>query len=400
MRFSRVFGGGALGTARMSGLSRVGPMMPARVSLARLGRLALIALVLSPSIFAGLYYGLIASDQYVSEARFVIRTASKPGGTIGGLGALLQMVGISRSQDDAWAVHDYLTSRDALRALSYRIDLRAIYGHPGADFLARYPSILYGGSDEQLYRYFQHMLTVVVSTSTGLTTLRVDAFDAADAQKVAATLLNLGEDLVNRLNDRIQADAVRIATAEVTRAEERRIANQQAITTFRNRELLLDPVKSSAIVVEVIGKLSAELADARANIAEIRASSPTSPNLPSLQRRVEALENQITLERSRVGNASDGLADKIAEYEKLNLQREFSVRALSQAVAALENARLEARRQQLFLERVVEPGVADYPTMPRRWWMFFTVVGFNILAVAVGWLVVTGVREHGGLRGG
>lgn len=390
-----MFDGGAAGG---HGLLRR-PVVWPRARLTALLRLARIALLLSPSLGAILYYGAIASDQYVSEARFVIRTASKPGGTIGGLGALLQMVGISRSQDDAWAVHDFLTSRDALRALSARVDLRTIYGRTGADFLARYPSVLYDGSDEQLYHYFQRMLTVVVSTTTGLTTLRVDAFQAADARLVAATLLDLGEDLVNKLNERTQADAVRLATAEMARTEDRRIANQQAITAFRNRELLLDPVKNSAIVLEVIGKLSAELANARANIAETRAGSPTSPNLPSLQRRVEALEHQITTERSRVGSTSDGLADKIAEYEKLNLEREFSIRALSQAVTSLEQARIEARRQQLFLERVVEPGVADYPTMPRRWRTVFTVFGFNVLGLAVGWLITTGLREHSGVHG-
>ncbi len=394
MRISWVFGGDAAGeTDRL----RVGPAAWRPAHLAPLWRLARVALVLSPSLFAAVYYGAVAADQYVSEARFVIRTASKPGGAIGGLGALLQMVGISRSQDDAWAVHDFLTSRDALRALSARVDLRTIYGRTDADVLARFPSFLYGESEEQLYRYFQRMLTVVVSNSTGLTTLRVHAFQATDARAVAATLLDLGEDLVNKLNERIQVDAVRIAATEVTRTEDRRIANQQAITAFRNRELLLDPVKNSAIVLEVIGKLSAELANARANIAETRVSSPTSPNLPSLQRRVEALEQQIITERSRVGSASDGLADKIAEYEKLNLEREFSIRALSQAVTSLEQARIEARRQQLFLERVVEPGIADYPMMPRRWQMVFTVLGFNLLGVALCWLALTGMREHSGV---
>jgi capsular polysaccharide transport system permease protein len=394
---SRVFGGGDVQAASLTGRRQI-TLRHAR--LTPLWRRVRLLLMLSPSLLAAAYYGAIASDQYVSEARFVIRTASKPSGVAGGLGALLQMVGIARSQDDAWAVHDFLTSRDAVRALSSRLDLRTIYGRNDADFLARYPSILYGGSEERLFDYFQRMLTVVVVPTTGLTTLRVDAFRAADAQKVAAALLDLGEDLVNRLNDRTQADAVRVAAAEVARFEQRRIVNQQAITTFRNRELLLDPEQNSAIVLEVIGKLSTALADARANLDELRASSPSSPNLPSMKRQVGAIEGQIALERSRVGSASDALANKIAEYEKLNLEREFSIRALSQSVASLEQARLEAWRQQLFLERVVEPGAADYATMPQRWRMGFTVFGFNVLGLAVGWLIVTGLREHAGVWDG
>jgi capsular polysaccharide transport system permease protein len=74
---------------------------------------ARIVLVLLPTLLTAVYYGAIATDRYVSEARFVIRTASKPSSLAGGLGALLQLVGMSRSEDDAYAVRDFLLSRDA-----------------------------------------------------------------------------------------------------------------------------------------------------------------------------------------------------------------------------------------------------------------------------------------------
>jgi capsular polysaccharide transport system permease protein len=370
-----------------------------RRSRAGLGRLLRVLLVLAPTLLAAAYYGLIATDRYVSEARFVIRTAAKPASTIGGLNALLQLAGMSRSEDDAYAVRDFLTSRDALRRLRERLNLERIYGPPDADFVARWPSIFYGPSDEMLHLYFQRMLSVVVNSSSGLTTLRAQAFRAEDAQEVATELLAFGEDLVNRLNVRLQDDAVRVAAAEVTQAEERRIANQIAITAFRNRELILDPGRNSAIVVELIGRLSGELADLRAQIGEMQGNAPNSPQMNGLAHRAAAIERQIALERARVGNGSDGLADKIAEYERLMLEREFSVRSLSQAVSALEAARVEARRQQLFLERVVEPGRPDEATMPQRWRTALTVFGFNVIGFGVLWLIWSGLREHAGEKG-
>ena len=90
---------------------------------------------------AALYYGALASDRYVSEARFVIRTASKPTNLAGGLGALMQLIGMSRSQDDAYAVRDFLTSRDAMHELEARMDLRAIYQNRDADPYTRFPSL-------------------------------------------------------------------------------------------------------------------------------------------------------------------------------------------------------------------------------------------------------------------
>ncbi len=355
-------------------------------------------LVMLPTLLAAIYYFGIAADRYVSETRFVIRTASKPSSASGGLNALMQLVGMSPSQDDSYAVRDFLTSRDALAQLQSRVDLGRIYGDPDADFLTHWPSLLYGRSNEDLYAYFQNRLSVIVNASTGLTTLRADAFRAEDARLVARTLLALGEDLVNRINVRMEQDALRVATDEVARAEQRRIAAQLALTSFRNRELMLDPGKSSAMVVELIGKLAGDLAATQAQIAEMRSNAPSSPQMASLVQRAAALDRQIGIERERVSNGSDGLASKIGDYERLSIEREFSIRTLSQAVSALDAARLEAQRQQLFLERVVEPGLPDEALAPRRWRTVLTVFGFNVLGFGVVWLLWAGLREHSGAR--
>ena len=110
-----------------------------------------VGLVLLPTLIAAVYYGAIARDRYVSEARFVIRTASKPANLAGGLGALMQLIGMSRSEDDAYAVRDFLTSRDALHELESRIDLRAIYRNRDADPFIRYPSLLFRKTDEGFF---------------------------------------------------------------------------------------------------------------------------------------------------------------------------------------------------------------------------------------------------------
>ena len=69
--------------------------------------------VLIPTLVATVFYGLIASDTFVSEARFVVRSPQRP--QFSGLGALLQGGSFSRAQDDTYSVHDYVLSRDALR---------------------------------------------------------------------------------------------------------------------------------------------------------------------------------------------------------------------------------------------------------------------------------------------
>jgi capsular polysaccharide transport system permease protein len=238
------------------------------------------------------------------------------------------------------------------------------------------------------------MLSVSYSSTTGITTLRVQAFRPAEAQAVALGLLDLGEQMVNRMNERIQADAVRTASEEVSRNEQRLVAAQVAITDFRNRELMIDPARSSVIITELTARLDAELTQTKAQLTEMMAASPSSPQIGALQRHIAALEAQILQERSRISDQSTGLAGKLADYERLVLEREFAKQALIAASTGLDTARAEARRQQLYLERVVEPNKADFPMMPQRLRMMTTTFGLNVLGLLVAWLIFSGVREH------
>lgn len=363
-----------------------------RLQLLPRHRLLRWTVLLLPSILATVYYGVIASDQYESEARFVVRSAARP--EMSGTLSFLVQLGLARSQDDSFIVQDFIGSRDAVQRLKARLPLRRIYGHDGADFLARYPSLLYGLQEEEFYKYLRNMITVVHSERTGISTLRVRAFDAADARAVAEALLQQSEELVNRLNARVQTDAIANSAAEVKTAQERLIEAQTRLTEFRNRELILDPGRSAVALADLIARLSAELGSVQAQIAETKSGLVGSPQLGTLQRKAAALESQIVEERRRVSDDREGLATRIAAYERLQLEREFARRMLASSEAELVRAKSEAARQMLYLERVAQPSLADYSTQPRRLRMTLTILSANLLLLLVGWLIHSGLQEH------
>lgn len=68
--------------------------------------MSFIILVVAPTVLVAIYYLLIASPQYTSEARFVVR--SKAQEQPSSLGVALQGVGLSTNQTDAYAVHEYI----------------------------------------------------------------------------------------------------------------------------------------------------------------------------------------------------------------------------------------------------------------------------------------------------
>ena len=69
-------------------------------------------------------------------------------------------------------------------------------------------------------------------------------------------------------------------------------------------------------------------------------------------------------------------------------------RADDAALAALDAARSEAARKQLYLERLVQPNLPDTALEPRRIRGVLSVLVVALIAWGVLSLIVAGVREH------
>ena len=154
--------------------------------------------VLFPTAFSGVYFGMFASDIYVSESSFVVRSPRSQS-SLTGVGALLQSTGFSRSQDDTYSVQEYMRSRTALAELEQNLPLRAFYTEKG-DVLSRFNGFGLNDTQEAFYRYFKERLSVDVDSISGIATLRVRAFNAEEGQQINERLLKEGESLINRLN--------------------------------------------------------------------------------------------------------------------------------------------------------------------------------------------------------
>lgn len=343
-----------------------------------------------PTLLAAVYFLLIASPRYVSEARFIVRQPNQPQPS--SLGVALQGAGIAPAQTDAFAVHEYVRSREALTELDARGDIGVILGM--GDIFARYPRPWESRTLEGRRKAFQRFVTVGYDSTTGISTLRVEAFRAEDAQAVAEGLLQGGEGLVNRLNTRAANDAVAEAMTARVEAQAALAATQTRLTAFRNRERFIDPQRAAAESSQLIGQLAATVAGLKAERAQLSAEAPQSPQLPSLDNRIAAYERQIATERAKVAGEAGSLAPRVGAYEDLVLARELADRQAAEADAALIQARQDARRQRLYLERIVNPGRPDEALEPRRWLSILTVLITMLLIYGIGWLVLAGVREH------
>ena len=369
------------------GLSRLEPLYTpplAPMQVRRRPRIwpRVLLLIVLPTLLSGTYFGLIAADRYVSEARFVVRKPSNP---VRGSAQTLSIDDAPKGLggDDSYVVRDFLNSRDALNLLLAKTDFRTDVARAGNDWFWRFPGLLTGDNDEDLYRLYQSFVKVDYDSSTGVTALDVQAFDPKEARRLALVLMDGAETLLNRMNDRARADAIRVAQDEVARSKTLALEAQERVTAFRDRESVIDPTQFSQTVLSTMTALSLQLVEDRAQLDVTMQASPHSPQIAPLRSHVQALQEQIDHERGTLAGDDRSLAPQIAEYERLTLQRTFAEKTFTSALNQLEAARLDAQRQQDYLERVVEPHAADEARYPRR--VMWTVVTF-LVGCAVFWM--------------
>lgn len=357
-----------------------------------LSKLFLLTVAL-PTTLACLYFGLMASDVYISESRFVIRSPQRQTPT--GLGAMLQGVGFSRSQDDTYSVHDFMSSRDALATLDQELHLRTTFGGDGIDRISRFNGLGLDNSFEALYRFYQQHLSLNFDSASSISSLQVRAFTPDDAFRLNQKLLEMGEEMVNRLNERGRLDLIRFATDEVAGAEERVKAASQAVSTYRSRQTVFDPEKQSVLHFQQISKLQDELIATRTVLAQMQAFTSENPQIAALNNKVESLQRQINTETSKItGGDRFSLSSKSVDYERLILERVFAEKQLATALASLEQARNDALRKQLYLERIVQPSKPDMAMEPRRLKAIASTLAFGLILWGILTMLVAGVREH------
>lgn len=351
-----------------------------------------ICTVVIPTVIATTYYGLIASDVYISESRFVVRSPERQSQTT--LGALLTNTGLSRSQDDSYTVEDYILSRDALKRLNEKVNLAGGYSAPTVDIFSRFGGFSFDKSFEALYRYYQNKVTVQLDSASSITTLTTRAFTPEQAYAANENLIEISEGLVNQLNNRAREDMIKFASREVGTAEQRARTAALNLSDYRNKKGVIDPERQSALQLQQVANLQDEMAAATVTLNQVRQASRNNPQIPILENRINSLRDEIAKRNNQVTGGDRSLANKAAEYERLSLERDFADKQLAIALSSLEQARNDAMRKQLYLERVVQPSKPDMALEPRRLRNILATLILGIIAWGVLTILIAGIREH------
>jgi capsular polysaccharide transport system permease protein len=370
------------------------PVAPSALSRWLMKRRWFLLMVVLPTLLAAVYYGLFASDVFVSESQFVIKSPDQKRSQMSTLANLVQTTGLSGGHEQTSEVLTYVRSRDALKALEKSVDIRDKFSTPQADFLSRFPRPFAENSFENLFVYYGKRVDARIDTETGTATIKVDAFTPQDAYVINRRLLDLSETLVNRLNNRVQSKGISEAQKQVELATRRAKDARIALAQYRNAQSLIDPSKQAVGVLDIANGMTAERAALQAQLDTMQRLAPRNPSLPALRSRINAIAVQIASQGSRVVGNGSGIASKLGDYENLLVEQEFSTDSLTAANAALVQARAEAQRQQFYLERVVDPNIPDTPLLPTRFLNILIVLAASACVYFIAWMFMVGVLEH------
>jgi len=363
---------------------------------------SIVAGVLLPTAVAAIFYLFIASDRYVSEARFAVRNNETQA-----MDALGMITGMPSSQvvSDSYIVADYVASRDMVQELERRLPFRAIYSK--ADFVSRVSA---DATLEDLVSYWQGRVDVYYDSTKNTVVVLVEAFTGADADRIAREIVDVVRNLVNDLSAQARRDAVQFAASEVARAELRVRGARGDILQFRVSHNDLDPTQTATSTLGIAAQLEGERSKLLSDLASV--SSYLADNAPSVQMlksRIAALAGEISRIQGQVSAGSaprgmagggesganpDALASVVGSYQELVLNQEFAETAYTAAMASLDRARGDAARTQNYLAIYGQPNVADEATYPRRWLNIWVVFILASILWAIGMLGALTIRDH------
>ncbi len=349
-------------------------------------RVLLAALV--PVLIAVSYFGLIASERFVSESAVVLRSGNQSTSSFS-FGGLLPVS--NPDTQDVLVVSDYIISMEMAQHLDKEFSLRDHYSDPQLDVISRLTA---DANDEEYLEYFRGMVTITFEETSSIIAIKTRAFSADIAHNINREIIARSELLINRLSDRIVDDTLNAARLEVESAiaNARQISDRLSQFTAENQSI--NPGTDASSIAGLIAALEAKLAETRALYTEKSAYlRETTAEMRSLRNRINGIETELQRERQRLTN-NQGIGTAIERYKPLLVEEELGRQRYAAALQALETARVESQTKKRYLATFVQPSQPTSSTEPDRLIDSITAILLSFLLYAVYALFRAAVREH------
>lgn len=347
-------------------------------------RMKILAIAIFASLLAIIYWAVIASDRYVSEAQVLIqRTDMASSQALDFTSLLSGGDGVSRS--DQMLLRNRLLSLDMLQLLDKELGLREHYSSHDHDILSR--MFFRDASLEFFHRHFLSRVSVEYDEYAGVLVIQAQAYDPEMARKITSALVREGERFMNAMGHQLAAEQVSFLEKQVKQRGDHALDARQRMLAFQNAKGLISPQSAAENLAAVVNKLEAQLTELNARKAALLGYlAPSAPGVVEVDLQIQAVEKQIKAEQTRLTSAKGQSLNKtVEEYQRLEQEALFMQDAYKSALVALEKGRVEATRTLKMVLVLQSPSLPEYPMQPRRL--------YNIVSFLIGALLLAGLAQ-------
>lgn len=351
--------------------------------------ISFILMVVIPSIMAGMYFAFVATDQYIAEARFAVRSLADDGSNEN---ADLNIMQMQAASQDAFVVTSFIHSAEILKRLDGKVDYRTMFTNPSADYFSRFDS---HESAEGFLDYWNDQVLAYIDGPSGIVTLTARTFDPRDSVALVSAIVGESEKLVNELSLRARDDMMKSFRAEVERTSRLYQDALAELNRFQQQSGLLTPELQAQETGKLLTGLLAKKLELESRLFVLQQSSGTdAPSYRQLLRGRESLDQQIEDMRGQMTGKDASLANVITSYSSVETDRLVAEKLYEAARRNYDLALAAAMRKSLYLSVFVRPYLPEEALYPKR----FTTPLLIFLGLFISWvtlsLIWASVEDH------
>jgi capsular polysaccharide transport system permease protein len=341
---------------------------------------------------ATVYWGVIASDRYVSQANVIVQRTDMAGSQAMDFSSLL--VGANGSRSDELLLRNYLLSMDMLHKLDAKLHLRAHFSDSRRDPLSRMWS--QDVADEWFLQYYLSRVSVELDEYSGVLVIKAQGFDARTAQAITTALVAEGERAMNEMAHRLAREQVAFVETQVAQMGARFQETRGELIRFQNVHGLVSPENRAEQLNGVVERLQAQRTELQTRRGALLGYlEPHAAGVVELDMQIGAIDQQLAAEKARLTSTTGkALNSTVEEYQRLELAAGFAHDVYKTALVALEKGRVEATRNLKKVSVVQSPTLPQHPLEPRRVYNIIVSVLVTLLLAGVVHLLAAIVRDH------
>jgi len=353
-----------------------------------------IGMVVLPLALAAIYYSAFAVDRYVSSAQVVVRQdGGNQAAAVPGLATLLTGTNPA-SREETLYLREYIVSMDMMILLEERLHWVEQYA------LQRSDMFFWLNKDaerEDLLKYYQRMVSAHYDETTGLLRVEVQAFTPELSEQMLRTILDASEHFVNEVSHSIAREQMNFAKGELETARGNYAERKTELIDFQNVNKVLDGGNTAQSRATIIADLEGQYTKEQAVLTEMLFKlRPDSPQVKQQKQKVNAITQQLAKEKRLLVSSPDGSQLNVvaSRFQQLSLDAGIAEESYKSAVAALDNARIEASKKIRTLVTVVSPNTPQLALYPERLYNLATILLGLLMLYGITRFILASIEDH------